>query len=57
MYQPQLLALAPGEFVFSRYSLAYFFFNIFLFGISSPKKSENFGKKLIVKNRKILMKN
>ena len=40
MYQSQLLALAPGEFVFSRYSLAYFFFNIFFARMCLMRKSE-----------------
>jgi hypothetical protein len=39
MYQSQLLALAPGEFVFSRHFLAYFFFlqRFFFFVMSFPK--------------------
>ena len=39
MYQSQLLASAPGEFVVSGHFAAYNFFNdLFCFGMSSPKK-------------------
>ena len=40
MYQSQLLALAPGEFVFSSHFLAYFF-NEFLFEIFGPEKAQS----------------
>ena len=38
MYQSQLLALAPGEFVFSRHFLAYIFFQCFF------PKDDNLGE-------------